>query len=112
MSSLTQQLVSLQQELKEKYHIDQLKQNLILQNKSIKLLSQRQNKSTEENIILINANFTQNNFEVILGILKNQEEKLNEMREELKKQNEKINKQQEIINKHSRDLDQIEEIIS
>ena len=108
MTSLTQQLVSLQQEqqqLKEKYNIDQLKQNLILQNKSIKLHSQRQNKSTEENIILINANFTQNNFEVILGILKKQEEQLNEMREELKKQ-------QEIINKQGRDLDQIVEIIS
>ena len=108
MTSLTQQLVGLQkeqQQLKEKYHIDQLKQNLILQNESIKLLSQRQNKSTEENIKLINANFTQNNFEVILGILKKQEEQLNEMREELKKQ-------QEIINKHDKDLDQIVEIIS
>ena len=61
MTSLTQQLVSLQQEQqqsKEKYHIDKLKQNLILQNESIKLISQRQHKLTEENIKLINANFT------------------------------------------------------
>ena len=76
MASLTQKITSLkqqQQELKETYN--------------------------EENIKLINANFTQNNFEVILGILKKHEQQINEMEDELKKQGEKIGEQEGRIKK-------------
>lgn len=83
MASLTQKITSLkqqQQELKETYN--------------------------EENIKLINANFTQNNFEVILGILKKHEQQINEMEDGLKKQGEKIDEQEEKIKKQEERIKQ------
>ena len=74
MASLTQKITSLkqkQQELKEVYN--------------------------EENIKLINANFSQNDFEVILKILKKHEQQINEMEDELKKQGKQIFEQEKKI---------------